>query len=105
MAIVTGGTRERKFGRIVNAIAPGYVDSDMVAAVPAGILAGIVAKIPVGRLGTAHDIARGVTFVCADDADFVTGSTLTINGSACMHSARLLGAAPAVAPAVRPAAK
>jgi len=74
-----------KAGITVNAIAPGYVDTEMVAAVPADILAGIVAKIPVGRLGTVHDIARGVTFLCADDADFVTGSTLTINGGAYMH--------------------
>ena len=74
-----------KAGITVNAIAPGYVDTEMVAAVPADILAGIVAKIPVGRLGTAGDIARGVIFLCADDAHFVTGSTLTINGGAYMH--------------------
>src|ERR1700709_2429869 len=116
------GSRDRKFGRIVNvgsvngqagqygqvnyaaaksgihgftkalaqegaragvtghAIAPGYIDTDMVAAVPADVLEKIVAKIPVGRLGHAEDIARGVVFLTADDADFITGSTLSING-------------------------
>lgn len=74
-----------KSGITVNAIAPGYVDTEMVAAVPADILAGIVARIPVGRLGSVDDIARGVVFLVADDADFVTGSTLTINGGAYLH--------------------
>ena len=68
------------FGITVNAIAPGYVDTEMVRAVPGEVLRKIVAKIPVGRLGHAEDIARGVAFLTADDADFVTGSTLSING-------------------------
>ena len=72
-------------GITVNAIAPGYVDTDMVRAVPANVLEKIVARIPVGRLGTAHDIARGVLFLVADDADFVTGSTLSINGGQHMY--------------------
>ncbi len=69
----------------VNAIAPGYIDTDMVAAVPANVLEKIVAKIPVGRLGKAEEIARGVLFLVADDAGFVTGSTLSINGGQHMY--------------------
>src|SRR5204863_6759109 len=52
-----------KFGVTVNAIAPGYIDTDMVAAVPQDVLAKIVAKVPVGRLGHAEEIARGVSFL------------------------------------------
>ncbi|MEJ7933820.1 acetoacetyl-CoA reductase [Sphingobium sp. AN558] len=74
-----------KFGITVNAIAPGYIDTDMVAAVPAPVLEKIVAKIPVGRLGDACEIARGVAFFCSDAAGFVTGSTLSINGGQHMY--------------------
>ncbi len=69
----------------VNAIAPGYTDTDMVSAVPANVLEKIVAKIPVGRLGKADEIARGVLFLVADDAGFITGSTLSINGGQHMY--------------------
>jgi acetoacetyl-CoA reductase len=72
-------------GITVNAIAPGYIDTDMVAAVPPNVLEKIVAKIPVGRLGKAHEIARGVLFLVADDAGFVTGSTMSINGGQHMY--------------------
>ena len=72
-------------GITVNAIAPGYVDTDMVRAVPERVLERIVERIPVGRLGTAHDIARGVLFLTSDDADFITGSTLSINGGQHMY--------------------
>jgi acetoacetyl-CoA reductase len=72
-------------GITVNAIAPGYIDTDMVAAVPANVLEKIVAKIPVGRLGKADEIARGVLFLVADDAGFVTGSTMSINGGQHMY--------------------
>jgi len=72
-------------GITVNAIAPGYVDTDMVRAVPENILEKIIARIPMGRLGRAHDIARAVTFLCSDDGDFVTGSTLSINGGQHMY--------------------
>lgn len=65
----------------VNVIAPGYINTDMVAAVPENVLEGIIATIPKGRLGEPVDIARGVTFLAADDADFITGATLTINGA------------------------
>jgi acetoacetyl-CoA reductase len=72
-------------GITVNAIAPGYIDTDMVAAVPAEVLGKIVARIPVGRLGKADEIARGVLFLVADEAGFVTGSTLSINGGQHMY--------------------
>jgi acetoacetyl-CoA reductase len=72
-------------GITVNAIAPGYTDTDMVSAVPPNVLEKIVAKIPVGRLGKADEIARGVMFLIADDAGFITGSTLSINGGQHMY--------------------
>ncbi len=74
-----------RFGITVNAIAPGYVDTEMVRSVPPDVLTKIVARIPVGRLGHASDIARGVAFLTADDADFITGSTLSINGGQHMY--------------------
>ncbi|CAM3221449.1 Acetoacetyl-CoA reductase [Sphingomonas antarctica] len=74
-----------KKGVTVNAIAPGYIDTDMVAAVPAPVLEKIVAKIPVGRLGQASEIARGVAFLCSEEGGFVTGSTLSINGGQHMY--------------------
>ncbi len=74
-----------KFGVTVNALAPGYIDTDMVAAVPEDVLAKIVAKIPVGRLGQAEEIARGVAFLCSEEAGFVTGSTLSMNGGQHMY--------------------
>lgn len=74
-----------KFGVTVNALAPGYIDTDMVAAVPEDVLAKIVAKVPVGRLGHAEEIARGVGFLCAEDAGFITGSTLSLNGGQHMY--------------------
>jgi len=74
-----------RFGITVNAIAPGYIDTDMVAAVPENVLEKIVAKIPVGRLGQASEIARGVSFLASEDAGFVTGSTLSLNGGQHMY--------------------
>ena len=74
-----------RFGITVNAIAPGYIDTDMVAAVPPPVLEKIVARIPVGRLGQADEIARGVSFLCSEDAGFVTGSTMSINGGQHMY--------------------
>jgi acetoacetyl-CoA reductase len=69
----------------VNAIAPGYIDTDMVRAVPPNVLEKIVAKIPVGRLGQADEIARGVLFLVSDQGGFVTGSTMSINGGQHMY--------------------
>jgi acetoacetyl-CoA reductase len=74
-----------KFGVTCNAIAPGYIDTDMVAAVPEPVLEKIVAKIPVGRLGDAQEIARGVVFLTSDNGGFVTGSTMSINGGQHMY--------------------
>ena len=74
-----------KFGVTVNAIAPGYIDTDMVAAVPGPVLEKIVAKIPVGRLGMAEEIARGVAFLTSDNGGFMTGSTMSINGGQHMY--------------------
>ena len=74
-----------RFGITVNAIAPGYIDTDMVAAVPETVLEKIVARIPVGRLGHADEIARGVAFLASENAGFVTGSTMSINGGQHMY--------------------
>jgi acetoacetyl-CoA reductase len=72
-------------GVTVNAIAPGYIDTDMVRAVPANVLEKIVARIPVGRLGHAEEIARGVLFLVSDEGGFVTGSTMSMNGGQHMY--------------------
>ena len=72
-------------GITVNAIAPGYIDTEMVRAVPPNVLEKIVARIPVGRLGHASEIARGVLFLVADEGGFITGSTLSINGGQHMY--------------------
>jgi acetoacetyl-CoA reductase len=67
-------------GITVNCICPGYIDTEMVAAVPEKVLEGIIAQIPVGRLGKAEEIARCVVFLAGEEGGFITGSTLTING-------------------------
>jgi acetoacetyl-CoA reductase len=72
-------------GITVNAVAPGYTDTAMVAAVPADILNKIVASVPVGRLGKPEEIARAVVFLVSDDAGFITGATLSINGGKYMR--------------------
>eukprot|EP01037_Dinobryon_pediforme_P028185 gene28185-biopygen16754 len=69
-------------GITVNAICPGYIATEMVKAVPEEVLkAKILPQIPVGRLGEPEEIARGVVFLAADDAGFITGSTLSSNGA------------------------
>ena len=68
-------------GITVNVIAPGYVDTEMVQAVPADVLKKIVAQIPVGRLGQAQEIAAAVAYVAHENAGFMTGATLSINGA------------------------
>ena len=72
-------------GITVNAIAPGYIDTDMVRAVPEKVLEKIIATIPVGRLGHASEIAKGVLFLIDEDMGFMTGSTLSINGGQHMY--------------------
>ncbi|MFL5346626.1 MAG: acetoacetyl-CoA reductase [Hyalangium sp.] len=67
-------------GITVNMIAPGYIETDMVRAVAPEVLAQIRSRIPVGRLGRAEEIGRAVVFLASDEASFITGSTLTING-------------------------
>jgi acetoacetyl-CoA reductase len=69
----------------VNAIAPGYIDTEMVAAVPTDVLDKIKSRIPIGRLGHAEEIARGVLFLVSDDGGFCTGSTMSINGGQHMY--------------------
>lgn len=69
----------------VNAVAPGYVLTDMVRKVPENVLEKIIATIPVKRLGDPNDIARSVKFLVSDDAGFITGSTLDINGGQHMY--------------------
>ena len=67
-------------GITVNCVAPGYIDTEMVTAVPQNVLDRIVAGIPVGRLGKAEEIAACVAFLAREDASFITGATLTVNG-------------------------
>ena len=70
-----------RLGVTVNAIAPGYINTEMVQAVPKDVLEKIIAQIPAGRLGEPDDVARCVLFLAADNADFITGATLTVNGA------------------------
>jgi len=72
-------------GITVNAIAPGYVDTEMLSAVPPEILQKIIARIPVGRLGKPEDIARTVVFLADDAGGFITGSTICVNGGQYMY--------------------
>jgi acetoacetyl-CoA reductase len=67
-------------GVTVNCIAPGYIDTEMVQAVPEKVLEGIIAQIPVGRLGRGEEIADMVAFLAGEHAGYVTGSTLSLNG-------------------------
>ena len=70
-----------KKGVTVNVIAPGYIDTEMVAAVPPKVLESIIATIPVGRLGKAEEIAHCVTFLADEKSAFITGATFTANGA------------------------
>ena len=67
-------------GITVNAVAPGYIDTEMVAAVPQNVLEKIIGNIPVGRLGKGEEIAACVAFLAREDASFITGTTITANG-------------------------
>jgi acetoacetyl-CoA reductase len=70
-----------KKGITVNAICPGYIGTEMVKAVPQDVLdKHVLPQIPLGRLGEPEEIARSVVFLVADEAGFITGSTLTVNG-------------------------
>ncbi|HEY4125034.1 MAG TPA: acetoacetyl-CoA reductase [Rhizomicrobium sp.] len=70
-----------KKGITVNVICPGYIDTEMVQAVPPKVLESIIATIPVGRLGKADEIAKMTAFLASDDAAFITGATMTVNGA------------------------
>ena len=72
-------------GVTANVVAPGYIGTEMVRAVPEEILAKIVGQIPVGRLGETEEIAKAVLFLASDDGGFMTGSTLSINGGQHMY--------------------
>jgi len=74
-----------RYNVTVNAVAPGYVNTDMVRAVPEKVLEKIIAGIPVGRLGETNDILRAVLFLVAEEADFMTGSTMSVNGGQHMY--------------------
>jgi acetoacetyl-CoA reductase len=76
-ALAQEGARK---GITVNCVAPGYIDTEMVAAVPEKVLQAIIAQIPVGRLGKPEEIARCVAFLASDDAGFITGATISANG-------------------------
>jgi len=67
-------------GITVNSVAPGYIDTEMVAAVPPNVMEKIVGAIPVGRLGKAEEIAACVAFLAREDASFITGTTISANG-------------------------
>ena len=70
-----------KKGITVNVVAPGYIDTDMVRAVPEKVLESIVASIPVGRLGKAEEIASMCAYLASEEAAFITGATMTVNGA------------------------
>lgn len=74
-----------RYGVTVNAVAPGYIETDMVSVMPDDVLARIRARIPVGRLGHPGEIARAVAFLANEDAGFITGSTLSVNGGMQMY--------------------
>ncbi|MEQ3554179.1 3-oxoacyl-ACP reductase family protein [Pseudonocardia nematodicida] len=73
-------------GVTVNCVAPGFIETEMVAAVPEKAMEKILAKIPVGRLGQADEIARAVQFLVDDRAGYVTGSVISVNGGLDMGS-------------------
>ena len=70
-----------KKGITVNVVAPGYIDTDMVRAVPANVLEGIIATIPTGRLGQAEEIASICAYLSSEEAAFINGATMTVNGA------------------------
>jgi acetoacetyl-CoA reductase len=67
-------------GITVNCVAPGYTDTDMIAAIPGNVLERYVSQIPVGRLGRPEEVARVVHFLAEDDASYITGAVIPVNG-------------------------
>ncbi|MFH1808392.1 MAG: beta-ketoacyl-ACP reductase [Pseudomonadota bacterium] len=82
MALAQEGARK---GVTVNTVSPGYIGTDMVMAMPEEVRAKIVAQVPVGRLGAPDEIGRTVAFLTDDQAGFITGSDVSINGGLYMH--------------------
>lgn len=70
-----------KKGITVNVVCPGYIDTEMARAVPEKVLESIIATVPVGRLGKAEEIASMCTYLASEDAAFITGATMTVNGA------------------------
>jgi len=68
-------------GITANVVAPGYINTDMMKTLSEEIMAGIVAQIPAGRLGEADEVARCVSFLASDKAQFINGATLSVNGA------------------------
>jgi len=68
----------------VNTVAPGFIRTDMVAAVPEDALARVVERIPVGRLGEAEEVARVVEFLADPASSYITGDAYSINGGLAM---------------------
>jgi len=80
-ALARAGTgADDGIGITVNAVAPGFIATEMLERVPAKVVEGIKAKIPVGRLGRADEVARAVHFLIADKSSYITGQTLSVNG-------------------------
>ena len=77
-ALAQEGARK---GITVNCVCPGYIDTEMVRAVPEKVLESIVSTIPVGRLGKPEEIASMCAYLASDDAAFITGATMTVNGA------------------------
>lgn len=77
-ALAQEGARK---GVTVNVVCPGYIDTEMVQAVPEKVLEGIIATIPVGRLGKATEIASICAYLASEEAAFITGATMTVNGA------------------------
>ena len=71
-------------GVTVNAVAPGFIDTDMTRALPEEAKNALTSGIPLGRLGTAQDVADAVAFLCSDHASYITGAVLNVNGGMAM---------------------
>jgi len=73
-----------KSGVRVNCVAPGLIDTEMTDAYPADMVSGMVSGIPMGRMGTAQEVANAAVFLASDAASYMTGSTVYINGGTYM---------------------
>jgi acetoacetyl-CoA reductase len=82
LSIAAEGAR---YGVTVNTISPGYIGTDMVRSMPEDVLNKIITTIPVGRLGTPEDVARAVVFLTAEEAGYITGANLAVNGGSYFH--------------------